>query len=123
MVKPGKWFSAIWGVLLGFYSGFIGAGSGVFWISVSTKFLNVDLKQATAVANLMTFITNVSALIGFMFLKSVDYKLGVVIAIAGAIGSYLGAHLIMKYGSKFIRPAMLSSLMFMCTFSRFKAWC
>lgn len=94
-------------VILGVYSGFIGAGTSLLWLSLLRQLFNYNLFQATAIANFMSFISNISALITFFVFGQVSIYLGVFLALAGAAGSYLGAKVAISRGTKLIKPMIV----------------
>jgi len=80
------------------------------------------MAQASAISRMMAFITNFSALIGFVLLKDINIPLGVSLALSGAVGSYIGAHFAVKWGPKLIQPMLTCTLLIMCCFTMYKAW-
>ena len=50
-----KWLT---GGLIGFYDGFIGPGTGAFWMAAAMKLFRLDLVAAAGVARFMNFISN-----------------------------------------------------------------
>lgn len=99
--------SMVVGKLLGIYSGFLGAGTGTLCSIALMRMFKMDVCDSSMVSRLICFTTNISALIVFVALGNVDYKLGLFIAILGSIGAYWGSFLSVKYGKKLIGNAML----------------
>ncbi len=104
--KP--WITPMTGGIIGFYDGFLGPGTGAFWVTVLHKFLHFDLLEATAITKLMNFISNFFSLLVFMIAGHIHYPLGMMMAIFLWLGSHLGAHSAIRFGSKLIRPLFLS---------------
>lgn len=101
------------GSSIGFYDGFIGPGTGAFWMAVGLKAFRQDLVRAAGIARFMNFISNVTAMVTFMLLGSVDYRLGLMLGILLMCGAFIGAHSAIRYGSAFIRPIFIGVVLIM----------
>lgn len=106
LVPPTSLFAKGASLLIGIYSGFIGAGTSLFWIALLRKHFALGLLEANAVANFMSFVSNVMALVVFIILGEVNFKLGLLMAVSGAVGAYFGAHIAIKFGRQIIKPAI-----------------
>ena len=95
------------GLLLGFYDGFLGPGTGSFWVIALVSPLGFNLKKATMHAKIYNFISNLVALIWFITAGKVLYPVAIVMAIGQMSGAYVGAHLVMKKGIGLIRPIFI----------------
>lgn len=93
--------------ILGFYDGFFGPGTGSFWTTALVYFFKLDLLQATAIAKLMNFASNIIAAIVFISFGSVNYLAALILMIGYVIGSTIGANSAIKHGRKLIRPLFL----------------
>ena len=102
-----KFKQRLQGAILGFYDGFAGPGTGVFWTISSQVFYKVDLLISSGVARTMNFISNLTALIVFILLGQVDFKLGLLMGGCLMIGAFIGAHTAIKFGNHFIRPIFI----------------
>lgn len=112
-LKPNTKSSVITGVVLGCYDGFLGPGTGSFWTTIVMSLYKLDLLTASGVARVMNFVSNIVALITFMLLKSVDYKIGICMGIALMLGAQIGAHSAIRFGARFIRPVFLTVVIVM----------
>ena len=99
-----KWLT---GGLIGFYDGFIGPGTGAFWMAAAMKLFGLDLVAAAGVARFMNFISNATALATFMAFGNIDYVIGLGMGGALMVGAFIGAHSAIRYGAPFIRPVFL----------------
>jgi uncharacterized membrane protein YfcA len=108
--RPPKLKGGVLGIILGFYDGFFGPGTGSFWTSGLIFFFKLDLLQATAIAKLMNFTSNIVAAILFMSYGSVNYSAAFVLMFGYVFGSYCGAHTAIKHGQKLIKPLFLLAL-------------
>ncbi len=106
-LHPGKTASATLGGLLGFYDGFSGPGTGVFWTTLAMKIFKADLVSASGIARAMNFVSNLAALLTFALLHSVNYVLGLSMGIAVMLGASIGARSAIRYGRALIRPIFL----------------
>lgn len=95
------------GLLLGFYDGFLGPGTGSFWVVALMFFLGFNMQKATIHAKLYNFISNLVALIWFIAAGKVFYTIGFCMAAGQMCGAYVGAHLVMSKGIKLIRPVFM----------------
>ncbi len=86
------------GIVSGVVSG-AGMGGGTILILILSNFMGVDQHIAQA-TNLIFFIpTSIVAIIINFKQKLIDYKLGIIIAIVGAIGAFIGAKLALNINS------------------------
>jgi len=93
--------------LLGIYGGFFLVGVTTFFILLFVLVLRKDLLQAIANAVFITAIFLIGALIIFILKKNIDYSLAVPLAIASMIGSYVGTHIALKFGNKWLKFLIL----------------
>ncbi len=105
--KPPRVKGGIIGLILGFYDGFFGPGTGSFWATALLYFFKLDLLQATAIARLMNFASNVVAAVIFALYGSINYLAAVALMIGYVSGSYIGAHSAIRYGQRLIKPLFL----------------
>lgn len=95
------------GGLIGFYDGFIGPGTGAFWMATAMRLFQLDLVAAAGVARFMNFISNLTALATFAILGNIDYVIGLSMGVLLMCGAFIGAHSAIRYGAPFIRPVFL----------------
>jgi len=91
-------------LIIGFYDGFFGPGTGSFFLVTLVLFLGFQLTKATAYARLLNFTSNLGALLLFMLFGSIEYKIGLIMALGQIIGSLIGSKMVLKHGSKIVRP-------------------
>lgn len=95
------------GGTIGFYDGFIGPGTGAFWMAAAMRLFSLDLIAASGVARFMNFVSNLTALLTFMILGNIDYRIGLTMGSLLMVGAFIGAHSAIRYGAPFIRPVFL----------------
>jgi len=110
------------GIGIGFYDGFIGPGTGAFWMAVALKAFRQDLVSAAGTARFMNFISNITAMLTFMLLGTVHYRMGVLMGSLLMVGASIGAHSAIRYGSVFIRPVFISVVLLMAGWLLFSNW-
>lgn len=93
--------------LIGFYDGYFGPGTGTFFGLSQVVLRGRDLVQATARAKLLNFATNIASLIFFVLGGHVVWVVGLVMMAGQIIGAYLGSHMVVKGGARFIRPVIV----------------
>ncbi|MCU5746988.1 TSUP family transporter [Staphylococcus sp. SQ8-PEA] len=98
-----KWFivgSVL--ILIGFYDGFLGGGTGSFFIFI-LLFLGLDFLKAAGNAKVLNFASNVGALLLFILFNKIDYLLGFSMALSMIIGSYVGSSFAVKKGVSYVK--------------------
>ncbi|MEG1932534.1 MAG: TSUP family transporter [Pygmaiobacter sp.] len=98
------------GLVIGWYDGFFGPGTGTFLVIAFTGLMGLSLTNATGNAKVVNLASNVAALVAYIGGGSVLFVIAVPAAICNIAGNYLGASLAIKNGSKFIRPLILFSI-------------
>ena len=110
------------GLLIGFYDGFFGPGTGSFLVFLFVRWLGYDFLNASASAKLMNTATNAAALILFALKGHVWWHYALVMALANVLGSVLGTRLALKHGAGFVRTvfiAVVSSLILKTSYDAF----
>lgn len=96
------------GLMIGFYDGLIGPGTGTFLVITLVALLGYDFLQSSAKAKIVNFATNAGALILFIPHGAVLWLLGLILGVANTAGSYLGSRMAISRGSGFIRVVFLA---------------
>jgi uncharacterized membrane protein YfcA len=100
-------FYTVFGLLLGFYDGFFGPGTGSFWTISLVVLLGLDLKQATAQTKFFNVTSNLVALSIFIFSGLVLWSAGIAMGVGQILGAYCGSTLVSKRDVHFIRVFFL----------------
>lgn len=96
--------AALIGLVMGFYDGFFGPGTGVFLLISFVLFLKFSYVEAGAGGRVLNLITNLSALILFIFRGRILWNVAA-IGIAGSLlGNFIGSRLALAKAEKIIRP-------------------
>ena len=99
--------AACTGLLIGFYDGLIGPGTGTIAIIVFSAWMKYDLKTASGNAKVMNLASNYATLIAVITGNKVVYSIAIPAAVFGIIGNYIGAGFAIKKGTAFIKPLMI----------------
>lgn len=102
------WLAAGIGLVIGFYDGFFGPGTGSFLVFAFVRLLGYDFLNASAAAKLINMATNFSALVLFTFKGHVWWHLALAMALANVLGSLVGTRLALKHGAGFVRMAFMA---------------
>jgi uncharacterized membrane protein YfcA len=101
-------FYPLVGLGIGFYDGFFGPGTGSFWAVAFVLGLGFNLTRATAHTKLMNFASNAASLLVFLLCRKVLFGPGLTMGLGQWLGARLGARLVVRRGTKFIRPVFVS---------------
>jgi uncharacterized membrane protein YfcA len=94
-------------LVVGFYDGFFGPGTGSFFVFLLVRLLGYDFLNASASAKFLNTATNCAALLLFTLKGFVWWHFAVVMAVANVAGSLLGTHMALKHGTGFVRAAFI----------------
>ncbi|MDI6738747.1 MAG: TSUP family transporter [Candidatus Edwardsbacteria bacterium] len=97
-------------LLIGFYDGFFGPGTGTFLILFYTALLKYDFVTANANTKVVNLASNVAAAVTFIAAGKVLYAVGIPAAACGIVGNLLGARVAIRNGAKAIRPIFIGVL-------------
>lgn len=96
-------FACLVGLVVGFYDGFFGPGTGSFFIFLFVRILGYDFLMASAAAKLLNTTSNLSAIFLFAFHQDIWWGLGLLMGAANISGSLIGTQLAVKHGAVFVR--------------------
>ena len=95
------------GLVVGFYDGFFGPGTGSFLVFAWVRLLGYDFLNASASAKLINTATNFSALMLFTWQGHVWWHLALAMALANVAGSLIGTRLALRHGAGFVRQVFI----------------
>ncbi len=102
------WFDVLFGLVLGFYDGFFGPGTGTFWAMAFVLFLGFNLTRATGYTKVMNFASNLSSLALFLLGGKVYFMAGLVMGAGQLLGARVGARMVITRGTRLIRPVFIA---------------
>lgn len=94
-------------LLIGFYDGFIGPGTGSFLILFFISIMGFDFLKASAHAKLVNMATNIGSIFFFSRSGHILYQYALPMAACNFAGSVVGARLAILKGNTFIRVFFL----------------
>ena len=94
-------------LVVGTYDGFYGPGTGCFLILIFCNLAKLDLRTAAGNVKIVNLASNMGALFTSLINGKVFLVLGLIGALFSILGNYLGSGLVIKDGSKIIRPVIL----------------
>jgi uncharacterized protein len=100
-------FALLVGTGIGFYDGFFGPGTGTFFAMGYVALLGYNLRRATAHTKLLNFSSNLAAVLFFMSGGHILWALALPMAAGQAIGAWIGSHLVLRHGTRLIRPMLV----------------
>lgn len=98
------WIAAL---AIGCYDGFYGPGTGTFLILVMVGMAKMDMMRAAANTKLINLASNISALVAFLIGGKVVLTLGLAASVFSIAGHYTGSSMVMKNGTKIVKPIIL----------------
>lgn len=101
------WRTALIGLGVGVYDGFLGPGTGSFFVILIVAVLGFGFLQATAHAKLANLTTNLAAIAVLGWHGQVLWLLGGLMAAANLTGGLIGARMALRHGSRFVRKVFL----------------
>ena len=104
-------FYPLFGLLLGFYDGFLGPGTGSFWVVSLMLGLGFEMRKGTGYTKVFNFVSNIVSLAVFIAGGHVLLWAGLVMGAGQAVGARVGAKLVIRKGTRFIRPVFICSVL------------
>ena len=93
--------------LLGIYDGFYGPGTGTFLLLALTHIACMDIRTASGNVKLINLTSNITALVTFLVNGQVNLLYGMAGAVFCLAGHYIGSGMVIKNGSKIVRPIII----------------
>jgi len=99
--------AGIAGLVIGFYDGLLGPGTGSFLLIVLVGLLGYSFLSASVTAKIVNLGTNIAAIIVFGFAGHIWWQVGLIMAVFNVIGAVTGARMALRRGSGFVRIVFL----------------
>jgi uncharacterized protein len=115
-------FDLLFGLVLGFYDGFFGPGTGTFWTMAFMLGLGFNMTRATGYSKVMNFASNAGSLAFFLPGSNVFYGAGLVMGVGQLIGAKLGSQMVITRGTRFIRPVFITVVLAITFKLLYDAW-
>ena len=108
-------FVALIGLLIGFYDGIFGPGTGTFLVFFLVSGIGYAFLKASATAKLVNIATNAGAILSFQLTGYIWWQLGLLLAFANVLGAVIGSRLAIKGGSPLVRKVFLAVIFLLIT--------
>lgn len=95
------------GAVVGAWDGFIGPGTGTFFVIALVSVIGHDFLASSALAKLANLTTNLAAIVAFTVTGNLLWGLGLAMGAANLTGGFLGARTALKHGNAFVRKVFL----------------
>ena len=99
---------ALIGLLIGFYDGIFGPGTGTFLVFCLVSGIGYAFLKASGTAKLVNISTNAGAILSFQLTGQIWWQLGLLLAFANVTGAIIGSRLAIKGGSPLVRKVFLA---------------
>jgi len=99
---------AIIGLLIGFYDGIFGPGTGTFLVFFLVSAIGFAFLKASATAKLVNIATNAGAILSFQLTGHIWWQLGLLLAFVNVTGAIIGSRLAIRGGSPLVRKVFLA---------------
>lgn len=93
--------------VIGVHGGFIQAGVGIFLLAGLVLSAGFDLVRGNAVKLFVILCFTVVALGIFVYNNQVDWVVGLVLAVGNMSGAWVGTHVAVRQGAKFVRWVLI----------------
>jgi uncharacterized membrane protein YfcA len=90
-------------LLLGFYDGCIGPGTGSFILVMLLFFLPINYLEASAHAKIINISTNLAALCYFIPTGNINWYIAIPLAFSNILGSLVGSKFAIQKGSRWVK--------------------
>ena len=94
-------------LILGFYDGFYGPGTGTFLMITLTSLAHMTLNESAGISKVINLATNIASLSVFLLNGKVLLPVGIVAGFFGIAGNYIGTNLFSEKGAKIVKPLIL----------------
>ena len=116
------WIAAGIGLVIGFYDGFFGPGTGSFLVFAYVRLLGYDFLNASAAAKMINVATNLAALTLFTLKGHVWWHMALPMALANVVGSLIGTRLALKHGAGFVRHVFIFVVLALICKTAYDTW-
>lgn len=101
---------AVAGLVIGFYDGFFGPGTGTFLILIYSALLHYEFVRANGNSKVVNLASNVAALVTFAVAGKIYYPIAIPAAVCGIAGNLLGSKMVVLRGNKLIKQVFILAL-------------
>lgn len=103
-------------LIVGFYDGFFGPGTGSIFIIALFLINKLSLLQASATSKIFNFASNIGAFVSFMLAGQMAFLIGIPMIIASLVGNHIGSqHAINSNGEVIKKVLVITVVLLMLT--------
>lgn len=103
-------------LIVGFYDGFFGPGTGSIFIIALYLINSLSLLQASATSKIFNFSSNIGAFVAFALAGKMAYMIGIPMVLANLLGNHLGSlHAIKSDGTIIKKVLIITVILMMAT--------
>ena len=97
-------------MIVGFYDGFFGPGTGTFLILIYSALLHYQFIRANGNTKVVNLASNIAAVITFAVAGKIYYPIAIPAALCGIAGNLLGSRMVVLRGNKLIKQVFILAL-------------
>lgn len=112
-LKKQLMYGSLLSIIIGFYDGFFGPGTGSFFVLGFVVVLGYTFLQASAYTKIVNCMTNITALMVFIRDGNFILEIAILLAVFNMTGNFVGSRLAIKKGNGFIRVIFLVIVLIM----------
>ena len=94
-------------LIIGTYDGFYGPGTGTFLLIMFMGLAHLTSMESAAYTKILNLSSNVCSMVTFLLGGHILLLLGLTASVFSIAGHYVGAGMVLKNGTKVIRPIIL----------------
>ena len=113
ITKMQHFLSILGGLFVGSYIGIVGGGGATIIIFLLVVIYGLNFQDATINQKVATLPISIVTTVIFIYQGLIDYKLGVPLFLINIIGGWVGAWLLLKINSKWLKRILLPVIVFM----------
>ncbi|OOS22637.1 sulfite exporter TauE/SafE family protein [Moraxella pluranimalium] len=100
-------------LIVGFYDGFFGPGTGSIFIIALYLINSLSLLQASATSKIFNFSSNIGAFVAFALAGKMAYMIGIPMVLANLLGNHLGSLHAIKSDGAIIKKVLIITVVLM----------
>ena len=97
-------------LIVGMYDGFYGPGTGTFLLIAYTQLAKLPVRLAAGNVKIANLSSNIGSLAVFLYHGQAILPIGLISAVFAIAGHFIGAGLLLKNGTKIVKPFVLTVL-------------
>lgn len=103
-----KWIAVAGFFFVGIYGGFLHAGIGVFMLLLLTGVSRYNLVTANAIKIFVALIYVAVSFGVFIYHGAINWQYGLILAIGNTLGGWIGTHVVLNKGEKWIKVILIA---------------